>query len=283
MMGLELQHKDNAVKRKEIEEDIQKMKAELLDMRKQPLSAELIEAKSKFDAVGAAISELEAQLVTAQEKLEMLDKHAEDLTEKLLLVETDKASLTESIAKTRGEIEELKKGITELEQSAFGEFCKKWDLPSITQYEGADLVGVNELLEKKSQLLMKIEQLNARMELLRSEQMTEKLSRLENDVLNAGNALTDLIKKLSEERKRSDETEKEYQKLENEVAEIESKKGEVLQKQKQILEEMSIANEAIGDLKKELITSMCQVKSNIHMKLRTVDEMKLKNLNFLKA
>ena len=85
-------------------------------------------------------------------------------------------------------------------------------------------------------------------------------------------------KKLDAEISNS-ETERKYNELTEDIKMFSQKKLEIAEKQSNLTTEIKMINDMTDQLKKEVINCYCQIKSNAHTKLRTVDELKLKNIN----
>ncbi len=277
--GLELSHKDYAEKKRDSEKELASIKAELDGLNKSQLSAELVEAKRRLEAAGSAVSELQSRLATAQSKAEILSKQSDEAVAKMQSTQSAKSALAHQIESTSKEIEETKRGVEELSHRAFESFCKSWNLSSIAQYEGKDLLSVNAMISRRSQLVSKIDQCNAQLELARSDPLVEKREKVEADVLAAGKQITELELRVMSEQRKSAEVDSEYRRLTEEVAEIGTARAQTMGRQRELAEQIALADEAVGEFKKDFITCVCQVKTNAHMKLRTIDEMKLKDIS----
>eukprot|EP01022_Parablepharisma_sp_SALTPOND_P017169 TRINITY_DN2689_c0_g1_i1.p1 TRINITY_DN2689_c0_g1~~TRINITY_DN2689_c0_g1_i1.p1 ORF type:complete len:1286 (+),score=243.35 TRINITY_DN2689_c0_g1_i1:11413-15270(+) len=278
LMGLELHHAGHAEKIEDVKKDVEQIRAELETLRRSGLAEEIRENKGKLEMIGTTIGELESYVMNARQRLEILQKHSEETEKKLEDMEKERNELKSSIEKTEEEITDLRTEVSELEEKMFAEFCKRWHIMDIQEYEGTNLAEANAFLAKKSEVLRKIEQCNAQIELLKAGRLKDKIEKIEEDISSIDDLLNELLAKLLNEQKKSRSIEEAYSDLAEEFVDIEAKKAEIIDKQKALKEEIVRSNEAIDELKKELITSICQVKSNAHMKLRTVDEAKLKNI-----
>ena len=276
LLGLELQHSKQVGRIDQIRKEVEHIKQQLNNLKKQSSAVEMIESKSKLDAVGSLIAELEGKLMNEKERMHLIEKSLEETSSRLKNAEKEKEELEVTIEKSKEEIKELKAEVNSIEETMFKDFCTKWNISDVKKYEGTDLLESNTLLAKKSMLLQRIGQCNTQLELLKAEKISGKIKKLKEDIDNTERSLNDLIGNLSNEKNKSKEIEDSYNNLNNEYVKAESKRADCMNRQKELAEEVSRSNEAIDELKKELISSVCQIKTNANMKIRTIDEAKLK-------
>jgi len=278
LLGLELQHADHAAKVEEVKKGIEQIKGELENLRKNPLAASIIDNKHKLETLSTQITGLEELLINHKQKLEIILDNEKEIKKKLENAEKEKNEVSQNLSSIYKEIEDLQKSISELEEKPFEEFCAKWKISNIKEYEGTDLAHINTLLSQKTELINRIEQCNAQIELLEASQMKEKIGKLQSEIDILKEKLIENLENLKNEKQKSEEINEKYNSLDAQISQIEEKKQNLVKNQDFTSQEILRSNDAIDELKKEYITCLCQAKSNIHMKIRTVDEAKLKNI-----
>ncbi len=278
LLGLEFQQKDYTHKHKEAVERVTKLKTSIAEIRALHYDKQMGEYKEKIESANFALRSLEKQVKAAYAERDRIKDELASLADKTSKLESDREKASARADEMTKEIAEYQQTVTDLERTAFKDFCKKLKIASITEYEGADLVAANEFHNRKTRLMGRIEELSAQLELLNANQYADKLAKLSATLERLETSRKGIEEEKSAELDRGRKIEEEYEAVGQALDRVSEKRDEISQKNRALEEQIKGVIGVIDDTKKELITSMCQIKNNARLKIRTIDELKLKNI-----
>ena len=235
---------------------------------------DILETKNNLEIYNRKVVECEKVLNDIVEEKEKLLNELMDIEKSIKVVKEEVDILNESEELVNAQIKDYRDKVTGIKSKALN----KLGIRDISEYESNNWIETNSLYKKKTDFIARIEQINAQLELLRLPIIQEKTKTLRHSIKQLKEKITHKETEKAELKETSTIIKQQYKDLMEKLMKLQQAKNNIVEEQEHINNKLKLAINEYKKYKDEAINIVCQIRTNAHLKLRTVDELKLKGI-----